>query len=129
MLFKSLKVFFGAARNIEEGGSLTILCTVLVDTGSRMEEVVFEELKGRGNMELTLDRRVAERRIYPAIDITKSGTRKEEVLFHPEECRKIFMLRKALATMGTVEAMEFLKEKMGQFSSNVEFLLSLKSDT
>ena len=91
------KRFFGAARNIEQGGSLTIIATALIDTGSRMDEVIFEEFKGTGNMELVLDRRLAERRIWPAIDFTKSGTRKEELLFHPHEMEKIYLLRQAVA--------------------------------
>lgn len=123
------KRFFGAARNIEEGGSLTILSTVLVDTGSRMEEVVFEELKGRGNMELTLDRRLAERRIYPAIDVSKSGTRREDILFHPEEQKKIYLLRKGLCDMNSIEAMEFLRDRMKKTRNNVEFLMSIKADS
>jgi transcription termination factor Rho len=119
------KRFFGAARNIEEGGSLTILATALVDTGSRMDEVIFEEFKGTGNMELRLDRRLAEQRIYPAIDVNRSGTRKEELLLHPDEFDKVRMLRKVLADMHPVEAMEFIVSKAKKTKSNAEFLLGM----
>jgi transcription termination factor Rho len=114
------KRFYGAARNIEEGGSLTIIATALVDTGSRMDEVIFEEFKGTGNLELVLDRRLAEMRIYPAIDINKSGTRKEELLLETSTLNKIWILRKMLAPMSNVESMKFMKEKLIQTESNSE---------
>jgi len=116
------KRFFGAARNIEEGGSLTIIATCLIDTGSRMDEVIFEEFKGTGNMEIVLDRRLADRRIWPAIDIHLSGTRKEELLLPPEILHKVWLLRKVLAPLNPVDCMEFLIEKMKDTSSNEEFL-------
>ena len=119
------KRFFGAARNIEEGGSLTIMGTALIDTGSRMDEVIFEEFKGTGNMELVLDRRLAERRIWPAMDIQRSGTRKEELLLHPDELEHVFMLRKILNDMQLPEAMTLLLSRLDKTSSNAEFLLSL----
>lgn len=119
------KRFFGAARNIEEGGSLTILATALVDTGSRMDEVIFEEFKGTGNMELQLDRNLFQRRIYPAIDIKRSNTRKEELLVNPDELKLIWILRKALNELSSVEAMELLTGKLRKVSTNAEFLLSL----
>ena len=119
------KRFFGAARNIEEGGSLTIMGTALIDTGSRMDEVIFEEFKGTGNMELVLDRRLAERRIWPALDIQRSGTRKEELLLHPEELERVFMLRKILNDMQLPEAMTLLLSRLAKTGSNAEFLLSL----
>ena len=106
------KRFFGAARNVENGGSLTIISTALIDTGSRMDEVIFEEFKGTGNSEINLDRKLSDKRTYPAIDISKSGTRKEELLLHKDELGKIFILRKILAPMGTTEAMEFLLDKI-----------------
>lgn len=117
--------FFAAARNIEEGGSITIIATALVDTGSRMDEVIFEEFKGTGNMEINLDRRLVDKRIFPAIDIEKSGTRKEELLFHPDELQRIWILRRALNTMNPVEAMELLVEKLKKTKSNAEFLVTL----
>lgn len=120
------KRFFGAARNIENGGSLTIIATALIDTGSRMDEVIFEEFKGTGNMELVLDRRLADRRIYPAIDLIKSGTRKEELLYHPNELEKIYLLRQATADLAAVDAMNLLLGRLKKTSSNVEFLLSMK---
>ena len=120
------KRFFGAARNIEQGGSLTIIATALIDTGSRMDEVIFEEFKGTGNMELVLDRRLADRRTYPAIDLIKSGTRKEELLYHPSELEKIFLLRQAVADLATVDAMNLLIGRLKKTGSNVEFLLSMK---
>lgn len=120
------KRFFGAARNIEQGGSLTIIATALIDTGSRMDEVIFEEFKGTGNMELVLDRRLADRRTYPAIDLVKSGTRKEELLYHPSELEKIFLLRQAVADLATVDAMNLLIGRLKKTGSNVEFLLSMK---
>ncbi len=119
------KRFFGAARNVEEGGSLTILATALVDTGSRMDEVIFEEFKGTGNMEIVLDRKMANRRIYPAFDIQKSGTRKEDLLLDPEELNRIWILRKILSSMNPADAMEFLLDKMRQTKSNEEFFASM----
>ncbi len=116
------KRFFGAARNIEEGGSLTIIATALIDTGSRMDEVIFEEFKGTGNMELMLDRRLVDRRIFPAIDINRSGTRKEELLLEPNDLERIWLLRKVLTPMNTVDSMEFLMDKLRKTSSNREFL-------
>ncbi len=116
------KRFFGAARNIEEGGSLTIIATCLIDTGSRMDEVIFEEFKGTGNMEIVLDRRLADRRIWPAIDIHSSGTRKEELLLPPSIIHKVWLLRKVLAPLSPVECMEFLLDKMKDTKSNEEFL-------
>lgn len=116
------KRFFGAARNTEEGGSLTIIATALIDTGSRMDEVIFEEFKGTGNMEVYLDRRLAERRVFPAIDLQKSGTRKEELLLSEEELNRVWLLRKVLNPMNTTEAMEFLLDKMRGTKSNKEFL-------
>ena len=120
------KRFFGAARNIEEGGSLTILATALVDTGSRMDDVIFEEFKGTGNMELHLDRRLVDKRIFPSIDINKSGTRKEELLLTPEELNKVWILRKVLNPLGVVEALELLHEKMMKTKSNKVFLDSMQ---
>ena len=120
------KRFFGSARNIEEGGSLTIMATALVDTGSRMDEVIFEEFKGTGNMELCLDRHLVDKRIFPAINIEKSGTRKEELLYHPDELDRIYILRKALSGVPPVEAMELIVEKLKKTKSNVEFLMSMK---
>jgi transcription termination factor Rho len=119
------KRFFGAARNIEEGGSLTILATALVDTGSRMDEVIFEEFKGTGNMELHLDRRMVDKRIWPAIDVNRSGTRKEDLLMDPEELRRMYILRKVLSDMNPVEAMELLVNRMTRTKSNAEFLMSM----
>jgi transcription termination factor Rho len=119
------KRFFGAARNIEEGGSLTIIATALIETGSRMDEVIFEEFKGTGNMELVLDRRLADRRIFPAIDINRSGTRREELLLSEAELNRIWILRKFLNEMNAVEAMEFLVGKMGTTKSNKKFLASM----
>jgi len=119
------KRFFGAARNIEEGGSLTILATALIDTGSRMDEVIFEEFKGTGNMELHLDRRLVDKRIWPAIDVNRSGTRKEELLLEAEELRRIYILRKVLSDMNPVEAMELLTNRMARTKTNAEFLMSM----
>ena len=119
------KKLFGAARNIEEGGSLTILATALIETGSRMDEVIYEEFKGTGNMELHLLRALAERRIFPAIDVSKSGTRREELLLTPFELNRVWILRKVLATMNPVEAMEFLLSKLRNTKSNLEFLQSM----
>jgi len=117
--------FFGAAKNIEEGGSLTIVATALIDTGSRMDEVIFEEFKGTGNMEIYLDRKLAEKRVFPAIDINKSGTRKEELLLENGDLSRIWLLRKVLQPMNPVESMEFLIEKMGDTESNKDFLSSM----
>jgi transcription termination factor Rho len=119
------KRFFGAARNIEEGGSLTILATALIDTGSRMDEVIFEEFKGTGNMELHLDRRLVDKRVWPAIDVNRSGTRKEELLMETEELRRMYILRKVLSDMNPVEAMELLTSRMMRTKSNGEFLMSM----
>ena len=116
------KRFFGAARNIEEGGSLTIMATALVDTGSRMDEVIFEEFKGTGNMEIHLDRKLSDKRIFPAIDINRSGTRKEELLLSPDELNRVWILRKLLAPLTPVDSMEFLLEKMEGTKHNAEFL-------
>jgi len=116
------KKFFGAARNIEGGGSLTILATAIVDSGSRMDEVIFEEFKGTGNMEINLDRRLADKRVFPAIDLFRSGTRKEELLIEREELSKIWVLRKVLSQMSEVEAMELLVEKLAKTKSNAEFI-------
>ena len=121
------KQFFGSARNIEDGGSLTILGTALIETGSKMDEVIFEEFKGTGNMELVLERRLADRRIFPAIDINRSGTRKEELLFEEEEMRRVWMLRKVLNELDPVEAMEMLIQKMRKTTSTGEFLLTIGS--
>ncbi|MBI3881651.1 MAG: transcription termination factor Rho, partial [Verrucomicrobia bacterium] len=119
------KRFFGAARNIEEGGSLTIMATALVDTGSRMDEVIFEEFKGTGNMEVHLDRALVDRRIFPSINIERSGTRKEELLYHKDELPRIVMLRRALTGVPPVEAMELLLNKLKKTGSNIEFLLGM----
>ncbi len=116
------KRFFGAARNIEDGGSLTIIATALVDTGSRMDEVIFEEFKGTGNLELVLDRKLADKRIYPAIDMNKSGTRKEELLLDPAVLNRVWILRKLLSSLNSVDAMQFLLEKMKGTKDNAEFL-------
>ncbi|MFM1847004.1 MAG: hypothetical protein RL417_478 [Pseudomonadota bacterium] len=120
------KRFFGAARNIEEGGSLTIIGTALIDTGSRMDEVIFEEFKGTGNMELVLDRKLVERRVFPAIDINKSGTRKEDLLLKPDVLQKVWLLRKVLNPLNVVEAMEWLQSKMDGSKGNKEFLDMMK---
>jgi len=119
------KRFFGAARNIEEGGSLTIIATALIDTGSRMDEVIFEEFKGTGNMEIYLDRKLADRRVFPAIDINRSGTRKEELLMRDDVLKRIWLLRKVLQPLNTVDAMEFLLEKMNDTKDNEDFLSSM----
>jgi transcription termination factor Rho len=121
------KRFFGAARNIEEGGSLTIIATALIDTGSRMDEVIFEEFKGTGNMELVLDRRLTDRRIFPSIELNKSGTRKEELLLSREELSRVWILRKLLNEMNLIEGMEFLLEKMRETKDNKDFLRSMNS--
>ncbi len=120
------KRFFGAARNVEQGGSLTIIATALIDTGSRMDEVIFEEFKGTGNMEVVLDRRLADRRVYPSIDLIKSGTRKEELLYHPGELEKIYLLRSGIADLTPLDAMNLLLARLKKTSSNAEFLLSMK---
>jgi len=119
------KRFFGAARNIEEGGSLTIISTALIDTGSRMDEVIFEEFKGTGNSETVLDRKIADKRIYPAIDITKSGTRREELLFDKNDLQKMNVLRRIIAPMGTMDAIEFINSKLKDTKSNAEFFNSM----
>ena len=119
------KRFFGAARNIEEGGSLTIVATSLIDTGSRMDDVIFEEFKGTGNMEIHLDRKLVDKRIFPAIDINKSGTRKEELLQPREELNRVWILRKVLSPLSQVECMELLLDKLGKTRSNAEFLASM----
>jgi transcription termination factor Rho len=119
------KRFFGSARNIEEGGSLTIIATALVDTGSRMDDVIFEEFKGTGNMEINLDRKLVERRIFPAIDINKSGTRKEELLTTKDELNRIWVLRKVLSPLSPVEAMELLMDKLRKTEANKDFLDSM----
>ena len=120
------KRFFGAARNIEEGGSLTIMATALVDTGSRMDDVIFEEFKGTGNMEIHLDRKLVDKRVFPAIDIQKSGTRKEELLIEPEDLNRVWVLRKVLNPLSAVEVMELLLDKMGKTKSNQDFLASMQ---
>jgi transcription termination factor Rho len=120
------KRFFGAARNIEEGGSLSIIATALIETGSRMDEVIFEEFKGTGNMEMVMDRRLADRRIFPAMDINRSSTRKEELLLSDEVLNKVWILRKFLAEMNPVEAMEFLLDRMKKTKGNERFLASMK---
>ena len=121
------KRFFGAARNIEEGGSLTIIATALIDTGSRMDEVIFEEFKGTGNSEIVLDRKVADKRIFPAMDILKSGTRKEDLLVPRQDLQKIFVLRRILAPMGTTDAIEFLIDKLKQTKNNGDFFDSMNT--
>jgi transcription termination factor Rho len=120
------KRFFGAARNLEEGGSLTIIATALVDTGSRMDEVIFEEFKGTGNMEIALDRRIADKRVYPAVHINKSGTRREELLMDPEELQKMWVLRKVVHDMDEIAAVEFLLNKMKDTKTNSEFFESMR---
>ncbi|MCH7820065.1 MAG: transcription termination factor Rho, partial [Candidatus Marinimicrobia bacterium] len=119
------KRFFGAARNVEGGGSLTIMATALIDTGSRMDDVIFEEFKGTGNMELVLDRRLSDRRIYPSIDLNRSGTRKEELLFSKEELSRVWILRKYLNDLSSVEGMEFLLTRLKRTKNNKEFLASM----
>jgi transcription termination factor Rho len=121
------KRFFGAARNIEEGGSLTIIATALVDTGSRMDDVIFEEFKGTGNMELLLDRKLVDKRTFPAIDIHRSGTRKEELLLDQETLARVWVLRKVLSSLSTTEAMELLLDRMSKTRSNAEFLQAMKT--
>jgi transcription termination factor Rho len=121
------KRFFGAARNIEEGGSLTIIATALIDTGSRMDEVIFEEFKGTGNSEIVLDRKVSDKRVFPAIDIARSGTRKEELLVPSDQLRKIYVLRRILNPMGTMDAIEFLIDKLRSTKNNAEFFASMQT--
>ena len=121
------KRFFGAARNIEEGGSLTIMATALVDTGSRMDEVIFEEFKGTGNAEIQLDRKLADKRVYPSFDIKRSGTRKEELLLDAKRLNRVWILRKLLTTLNTVDSMEFLLEKMRGTKNNKAFLDSMNA--
>jgi transcription termination factor Rho len=121
------KRFFGAARNIEEGGSLTIISTALVDTGSRMDEVIFEEFKGTGNLEIHLDRKLTDRRVFPSIDIQKSGTRKEELLLPKEDLNRVWVLRKVLTPLSPVEAMELLLSKMSKTKTNQDFLGSMSN--
>jgi len=120
------KRFFGAARNIEEGGSLTILATALIDTGSRMDDVIYEEFKGTGNMEIHLDRRMAEKRIYPSINVNRSGTRREELLLRQDVLQKVWILRKLLYPMDDLEATEFLLDKVKATKNNAEFFDSMK---
>ena len=120
------KRFFGAARNIEEGGSLTIIGTALIETGSRMDDVIYEEFKGTGNMEVHLDRRISEKRVYPSININRSGTRREELLIEPDMLQKIWILRKLLHPMDELGAMEFMLDKMKNTKSNDEFFNSMK---
>ena len=119
------KRFFGAARNVEDGGSLTIISTALIDTGSRMDEVIFEEFKGTGNSELILDRKISDKRIFPAIDITRSGTRREELLFKNDDLLKMNVLRKILSSMGTMDAIEFLLSKLRNTKNNADFFISM----
>lgn len=121
------KRFFGAARNVEDGGSLTIIATALIETGSRMDEVIFEEFKGTGNMEIILDRKLSDRRTFPAIDVNRSGTRKEELLLEADELNRVWILRKLLSDFSTIEAMEFLSDKMRGTKSNKEFLRSMNN--
>ena len=121
------KRFFGAARNLEEGGSLTIIATALIDTGSRMDDVIFEEFKGTGNMEINLDRRLSDKRVFPAIDIQRSGTRKDELLLPPDELSRVWVLRKVLSPLSTVEAMELLLSRLTKSKSNTEFLSSMSA--
>jgi transcription termination factor Rho len=119
------KSFFGAARKIENGGSLTILATALTETGSKMDEVIFEEFKGTGNMELQLDRKLANKRVYPAIDIPASGTRREDLLMDKDSLQRVWILRKHLADMNPIEAMEFIKDRINGTQNNEEFLISM----
>ena len=120
------KRFFGAARKVEEGGSLTIIATALIDTGSRMDDVIFEEFKGTGNMEIHLDRKLSDKRVFPAIDMQKSGTRKEELLMAREDLNRVWVLRKVLAPLSATEGMELLLDKMSKSKSNAEFLASMQ---
>jgi transcription termination factor Rho len=119
------KRFFGAARNIEEGGSLTIIASALVETGSRMDEVIFEEFKGTGNMEIVLDRKLADKRVFPAIDLNRSGTRKEELLLTPDVLNRMWILRKLLSSMNPLDSMDFLKDKIKRTKNNAEFFDSM----
>ena len=119
------KRFFGAARNVEEGGSLTIIATALIDTGSRMDEVIFEEFKGTGNMEIDLDRHLSDKRVFPAIDINRTGTRKEDLLLPPDVLNRVWILRKILAPMAPLDSMEFLLDKMRPTKSNAEFMKAM----
>ena len=121
------KRFFGAARNIENGGSLTIIATALVDTGSKMDEVIFEEFKGTGNMEMQLDRKISNKRIYPAIDIVNSSTRREDLLMGKEALQRVWIMRKHLSDMTPLEAMEFLKDRLERTDNNADFLMSMNS--
>jgi transcription termination factor Rho len=121
------KRFFGSARKVEQGGSLTIIATALVDTGSRMDDVIFEEFKGTGNLEIVLDRRLVDKRIYPAIDINRSGTRREEMLLEPDEYKRICVLRRVLGDMNPPDAMELLVNRLSKTKSNADFLLALKT--
>jgi transcription termination factor Rho len=121
------KRFFGSARKVEEGGSLTIIATALVDTGSKMDDVIFEEFKGTGNNEIMLDRRLVDKRVYPAIDINRSGTRREEMLLEPDEYKRVTVLRRALSDKNPVDAMELLINRLAKTASNSEFLMSLKA--
>jgi transcription termination factor Rho len=121
------KRFFGSARNVEEGGSLTIIATALIDTGSRMDDVIFEEFKGTGNMEVHLDRKLSDKRVFPAIDINRSGTRKEELLLERQELNRIWVLRKVFSPLSTVESMELLVEKLDKTRTNSEFLNAMSS--
>ena len=120
------KRFFGAARNIEEGGSLSIIATALIDTGSRMDEVIFEEFKGTGNSEIVLDRKVSDKRIFPSLDVGKSGTRKEELLVEENKLKKMWVLRRILMQMGTIDSMEFLLDKMKDSKTNEDFFAMMK---
>ena len=121
------KRFFGSARKVEEGGSLTIIATALVDTGSKMDEVIFEEFKGTGNLEIVLDRKLVDKRIWPAIDINRSGTRREEMLLDPEEYRRVCIIRRVLNDMNGPEAMELFVNRLQKTKTNAEFLMSMKS--
>ena len=122
------KKFFGAARNVEEGGSLSIFATALIDTGSKMDEVIFEEFKATGNMELHLDRRLVDRRTWPAIDISRSGTRREELLLDPKELQLVYRLRRVLSELNPVEAIELLKGRLAKTRTNAEFLMTMNLD-
>jgi transcription termination factor Rho len=122
------KKFFGAARNVEDGGSLTIFATALIDTGSKMDEVIFEEFKATGNMELHLDRRLVDRRTWPAIDISRSGTRREELLLDPKELKLVYRLRRVLSELNQIEAVELLKSRLAKCRTNAEFLMTMNLD-
>lgn len=127
MLYINQKKFFGAARNIEEGGSLTIISTALIDTGSKMDEVIFEEFKGTGNSEIILDRKLMEKRVFPCLDINKSGTRKEENLVKKEVLNRVWVLRQILHSLNTIDSIEFLLDKMRGFDTNAEFINSMNT--